>query len=133
MRICGLHLVESDDAETGIVGIGRIGERDGERPDGPGDEALAASRVGDAIGPFAALARGLLVDVPGELVEELVLDDAFVEFRILAPAALARIFAEEFALRNRSSAESVGFDNVGAGLKEAPMDIADHGGLRERE
>jgi len=27
--------------------------------------------VGDAVGPFAALTRGLLVDLPGEVAEEL--------------------------------------------------------------
>ena len=44
LRVGGLHLVEGDDAEAGIVGVGRVGERDGERPDGAGDEALAAGR-----------------------------------------------------------------------------------------
>ena len=44
MRVGGLHLVEGDDAKAGIVGVGRVGERDGERADGAGDEALTAGR-----------------------------------------------------------------------------------------
>jgi hypothetical protein len=51
----GLDLVEGDDAEAGVIGVGRVGEGDGERADGAGDEALAAGRVGDAVGPLAAL------------------------------------------------------------------------------
>ena len=74
-----LDLVEGDDAEAGVVGVGRVRERDRQRPDGARDEARAAVGVGDAVGPFAALARRLLVDLPGEVVEELVLDDLLVE------------------------------------------------------
>ena len=44
-RVGGLHLIEGDDAEAGIVGIGRVRERDGQRADGAGDEALAAGFV----------------------------------------------------------------------------------------
>ena len=62
----GLYLVEGDDAEAGIVGVGRVGERDGQRPDGPGDKALTPGFIGDAIGPFAALLGGCLVDLPGQ-------------------------------------------------------------------
>ena len=40
LRVGRLDLVEGDDAEAGVVGVGRVGERDGERPDGAGDEAL---------------------------------------------------------------------------------------------
>ena len=36
------HLVEGDDAEAGVVGVGRDGERDGQRADGAGDVAFAA-------------------------------------------------------------------------------------------
>ena len=59
MGVGGLDLVEGNDAEAGIVGIGRIGERDGERADGAGDKALAAGGVGYPVGPLAALAGGL--------------------------------------------------------------------------
>jgi hypothetical protein len=44
LHVGGLDLVEGDDAEAGVVGVGRVGERDGERADGAGDEALAAGR-----------------------------------------------------------------------------------------
>src|ERR1700689_943727 len=47
-----------------IVGIGRIGERDGQRPDSPGDEPRKPGFIGDAIGPFAALPRRGLIDLP---------------------------------------------------------------------
>ena len=59
LRVGGLHLVEGDHAEAGIVGIGRVRERHGQRPDRSGDEALASGRVRDAVGPFAALPRRL--------------------------------------------------------------------------
>ena len=62
----GLDLIEGDDAEACVVGVGRVREGDGQRADGAGDETLAAGCVADAIGPFAALLRGLLVDLPGE-------------------------------------------------------------------
>ncbi len=42
LRVGGLHLVEGDHAEAGIVGVGRVRERDGQRADGAGHEALAA-------------------------------------------------------------------------------------------
>jgi hypothetical protein len=95
--------------------------------------ALPAGCGRDAVGPFAALAGGLLVDLPGEVAEELVVDDLLVEGGIFAAAELARIVDEELALRNARRAEGVGFNNVGAGFEEPAMDIADHLRLRERE
>jgi hypothetical protein len=53
-----LHLVERDDAEARVVGVRRVGERNGQRPNGPGDEARLAVLVRDAVGPLAALLRG---------------------------------------------------------------------------
>ena len=77
--------------------------------------------------------RGLLVDLPGEIVEELVVDDLLIERRIFAAAVLARVVDEELALRDAGGAEGVGLDDVRAGLEKAAMDVADHLGLRERE
>ena len=128
-----LHLVEGDDAEAGVVGVGRIRQRDRERTDAAGDEALPAVGVADAIGPLAALAGGLLVDLPGQALQERVLDDLLVEGRVLAAAVLARIVDEELALGDAGRAEGVGLDDVGAGLEEAPVDVADHLRLRQRE
>ena len=45
LHVGGFHLIEGDHAEAGIVGIGRVRKRDGQRPDGPGDEALTAGFV----------------------------------------------------------------------------------------
>ena len=120
----GLDLVEGDDAEAGVVGVGRVGEGDGEGADGSGDEAGAAGRGGDAVGSLAALAGGLLVDLPGEGVEEWVVDDLLVEGGVFAAAGLAGVVDEEFALGDAGGAEGVGLDDVGAGLEEAAMDVA---------
>ena len=129
----GLHLIERDHAEAGVVGVGRVRERDRQRPDRAGDEARPPVGVGDAVGPLAALARRLLVDLPGEVVEERVVDDLLVERRVLAAAVLARIVDEELALRDAGRAEGVGLDDVRAGLEEAAVDVADHLRLRQRE
>ena len=75
----------------------------------------------------------MLVDVPGEVVERRVFDDLLVELGIFAAAVLARIVDEELALRDAGGAEGVGLDDVGAGLEEAAMDVADHLRLGERE
>ncbi len=100
----------------------------------PGDEALACpSALRDAVRPLAALPRGLLVDLPGQVVEERVVDDLLVERRVLAPAVLARIVDEELALPDAGRAEGVRLDDVRAGFEEAPVDVADHLRLRERE
>ena len=133
LGVGGLDLVEGDDAEAGVVGVGRVRERDGERADGSGDEALAAGLVADAVGPFAALPRGLLVDLPGEVAEHGVVDDLLVELGVFAAAVLAGVVDEELALGDAGGAEGVGLDDVGAGLEEAAMDVADHLRLGEGE
>ena len=99
----------------------------------PATKRCRPSALRDAVGPLAALARRLLVDLPGEVVEERVLDDLLVERRVLAAAVLARIVDEELALRDAGRAEGVGLDDVGAGLEKAAVDVADHLRLRERE
>ena len=129
--VVGLHLVEGDDAEAGVVGVGRIGERDGQRPDGAGDVAAAAGGVGDAVSPLAALAGGLEIDVVGQFLQELVLDDGLVERRVLATALLARVLDEELALPDARGRKGIGLDDVRAGLEEAAVDIADFIGAGE--
>ncbi len=133
LRVGGLHLVEGDDAEAGIVGVGRVGERDGERADGAGDEALAAGRRWRRGRPTRGTAARSVVDLPGEIVERRVVDDLLVELGVFAAAVLARIVDEELALRDAGGAEGVGLDDVGAGLEKAAMDVADHLRLGERE
>ena len=133
MGVGGLHLIEGDDAEAGVVGIGRVGERDRQRPDGSGYEALTTCVVGDAIGPLAALLRRFFVDLPGEVVEHRVFDDLLVEGGVFAAAVLARVVDEEFALGDAGGAEGVGLDDVCAGFEEAAMNVADHLRLREGE
>src|SRR5690606_16334188 len=97
------------------------------------DEALFAVFVRDAVGPLAALAGGGLVDLPRQLVEELVLDDFLVESRILAATVLPRIVHKEFALADAGRGKSVRLNDVRAGFEETPVDVADHVRLRERE
>ena len=46
---------------------------------------------------------------------------------------LARVVDKELALGDAGGAEGIGLDDVRAGFKEATMDVADHGGLGERE
>jgi hypothetical protein len=70
-----LHLVEGHHAEARVVGVGGVGERDRQRPDGACHEATPPVGAGHAVGPLAALPRGLLVDLPGERLEEGVIDD----------------------------------------------------------
>ena len=115
MGVGGLDLVEGDDAEAGIVGVRRVGERDGERADGSGDEALATGVVADPVGERAALAGGGLVDVPGKLVEEWVFEDALVELGVFSAAVFARVVDEEFRLRDGGRAKGICFENVRAG------------------
>jgi hypothetical protein len=128
-----LHLIERHHAEARVIGVRRVRERDGQRPDGPGDEALFAVLVRDAVGPFTALARGGFVDLPSEVVEKWILDDLLVERRIFAPAMLARVVHEELALTNARGGEGVGLDDVRAGFEEAPVNVANHRWLRDRE
>ena len=133
LDVGGLHLIERDHPEAGIVGIRRVRERDRQRPDRAGDEARRAGRVRHPVGPFPALPRRLLVDLPGQAVEERIVDDLLVERRILPAAVLARIVDEELALGDAGGAEGVGLDDVRAGLEEAAMDVADHRRLGQRE
>lgn len=133
MRVGLLDLIEGDHAEAGVVGIGRVGKRDGERPDGTGYKTLASGLGAYAVSPIAALAGGLLVDFPGEVIEEWILDDLLVERRIFAAAFLAGVVDKELALGDAGGAEGVGLDDVGASLKKAAVNVADHLGLGERE
>ena len=130
--VVGLDLIKGDNAEAGVVGVGGVGERDGERPDGSGDVAATTGGVGDAVGPFAALAGGLEVDVVGEFLEELVLDDGLVKGRVFAAAVLARVLDEELALADAGGGERVGFYNVGSGFEEPAMDVSDLARAGER-
>ena len=130
--IVGFALIEGDDAETGIVRVGRDGERNGERADGTRDIAAAAGGVRDAVGPFATFTGRGVVDVAGQFLQELVLDDGLVERGILAATVFARIRDEELALADGGGGKGVGLDDVRAGLEEAPVDVADLGGPGER-
>src|SRR6202012_5792748 len=91
--VCRLDLVEGDDAEAGVVGVGRVGEGDGEGADGSRYEALPGwfSRnrgICGAVGFDAALAGGGLIDLPGEAAEGWVFDDLLVEVGVLAATVL---------------------------------------------
>ena len=44
LHVGGLHLIEGDHAEAGVVGVGRVRERHGQRPDRAGHEPRAAGR-----------------------------------------------------------------------------------------
>ena len=123
--VVGLDLIEGDNTKTGVVGVGGVGERYGERPDGASDVAAAAGGVGDAVGPLAALARRLEVDVVGELLEELIFDHALVKRRILAATVFTRVLDEELALADAGGGKCVGLDDVRAGLEKTAVDVAD--------
>ena len=123
--VVGFALVEGDDAEAGVVGVRGVRERYRQRPDGAGDVAAATGGGMRAVGADAALAGGVEIDVVRELLEELVLDDLLVERGRLLAAFLAWVFDEEFALPDCGGGEGVGLDDVGAGLEEAPVDVAD--------
>ena len=133
LRVGGLDLIERDHPEARIIGIGRVRERHGQRPDRSRHESLTRGRGPDTIGPFAALPRRLLVDVPSQVVEKRIVDDLLVERGILPAAVLPRIVDKEFALRDAGRAEGVGLDDVRASLEKAAMDVADHLRLRQRE
>src|SRR4030095_5401514 len=83
--------------------------------------------------PLATVGGGLFIGLPRQVIEELVLDDALVEFRILPATTLAGIVHEEFALPDAGRGERVGLDDIRAGFEEAAVDIANHLRLRERE
>ncbi len=129
----GFDLVEGDDAEAGVIRIGRIGEGDGQGSDGSGYEALAAGFVGDAVGPLTALPGGFFVDLPGQAVEERVVDDLLVEGGVFAAAVLAGVFDEEFALGDAGGSKGVGLDDVCPGFEEAAVNVADHVRLGQGE
>jgi hypothetical protein len=78
------------------------------------------------------LARRLFIGLPREIVEKFVFDDALVKRRVFAAAVLARVVQKKFALTDARSGKSVGLDDVRAGFKEAPVDVADHIRLSER-
>ena len=133
LRVGGLDLIEGDHPEARIIGIGRVRERDRQRPDGSRHEPLTRGCGPDTIGPFAALPRRLLVDLPGQAVEKRIVNDLLVELGILPAAVLPRIVHKEFALRDAGRAEGVGLDDVRAGLQKPAMDVADHLRLGQRE
>ena len=85
------------------------------------------------VGPLAAELRGLDVDLAGEVVEERVLEDSLEERGVLAARRFARVLDEELALRDGGGGEGVGLDDVGAGLEEALVDVADDVRPGERE
>ena len=58
-------LIEGDDTESRIVRIRRIGQGDGERPDGTSYESWTSCAGRNAICPFAALNRRGVIDVEG--------------------------------------------------------------------
>src|ERR1700733_5633827 len=133
MGVCRLHLVEGDDAETCILSVGRVRKGDCERPYGSCYKTLTTCIVRDTIGPLAALLRRLLINLPCEIVEHLVIDDLLVESGVFASAMFARVVDEELALGNAGGAEGVGLNNVCAGLEKAAMNVADHLRLGEGE
>ena len=133
LHVGRLHLVESDHAETRIIGIGRVRKRHRQRPDRSRHKPLARGRVPDPIGPFPALPRRLLVDLPRQVAEKRIFNDLLIERGIFPPAMLPRIVHKEFALRDAGRAEGVGLDDVRPGLEKSAMDVADHLRLRQRE
>ena len=118
------HLIKTHHAEARVIGIGRVGERNRERPDRTGDIALAAGVAANGIGPLAAELGRLNIHFPGELVEKRILDDLLEKFRILASAFFARILDEEFALRDAGGGEGVGLADVRARFIESLVDVA---------
>ena len=107
-------LIKGDDPESGVLGIGRVREGDGHGSDGPGDVAFPPGLIADAVAPLAREFGGLVVDLPGEFLEEgIVADLAGEELGVLAADALfARVFDEKFALGKGRAGESVRLDDV---------------------
>ncbi len=133
IQVCLFHLIKSHHAKARVVRVGRVRERHRQRSDGAGHEALPAVLVRNPIRPLATLARRGFVDLPRQIVEELVLDDLLVELGILAPAVLARVVHEELALADAGGGKSVGLNDVRTGFEEAPVDVADHRRLCDGE
>ena len=119
------HLIEIHHAEARVIGIGRVGERNRERPDRAGDIALATGVAANGIGPLAAELGRLDIHFPSELVEKRILDDLLEKFRVLASAFFARVLDEKFALRDAGGGEGVGLADVRAGFIESLVDVAD--------
>ena len=133
LRVSGFDLIESDHPEAWIVGIGRVRERNSQRSDRPRNEPLTRGCAADTIGPFAALPRRLLIDIPSQAAEERIVDDLLVERRILASAVLPRIVDKEFALGDIGGPEGVCLDDVRACFQKPAMDIANRFWLSQRE
>ena len=57
----------------------------------PATKRGRAGFVRDAVGPLAALPGGLLVDFPGEVVEEFVSMTLLIKRRVFASAVFARV------------------------------------------
>ena len=131
VNVSGLHLVKGADAKARVIRVRRVGERHRQRSDGPGHETRTARFVGNAIGPFATLARGLFVDFPCQVVEERILDYALIKRWIFAPAMLARVVHEKFALADAGGGKGVGLDDIGASLQKAAVDVANRARLRQ--
>src|ERR1035437_7021338 len=126
MLVSGSNLIEGDHPEARIIGVRRVRERHGQRPDRTRHKALTSSRRPNTIGPFTALLRRLLVDLPRQAVEHRIVDDLLVELGILPATVLSRIFHKEFALGDAGRAESIGLADVRAGFEKPAMDIADN-------
>ena len=127
-------LIEGDGAKGGVIGIDDVGEGHGEGADGTGDVALASGFVADAVGFLFGEFDGLNVQLADEILKHLVIDDFTVEeFRVFFAAGLAGVLDEEFGLGEDGSGEGVGFADVGSGLVEALVDVADDIGAGEGE
>src|SRR5262252_8139815 len=74
-----------------------------------------------------------LVDLPGEVPQERVVDNPLVELRILAAAVFAWVVHKELTLHNTGRAERIRLDNVGTCLQKPAMNVANHLWLRQRE
>ena len=129
----GFDLIEGDHPKARIVGIGRVRKRDSQRPDRPSYEPLTRGCTGNSIGPFAALPRRLLIDIPREITQKRVFDDLLIERRVLPAAPLPRIFDKEFALRDAGCPEGIRLDDVRPCLEKSAMNIANHLWLGQRE
>ena len=84
----------------------------------------------------AAEFGGLDIEAPDEVADFGIVDDfAVEEFGILAGtvAGFARVFHEEFGLREGGSGEGVGFDDVTAGFVKALVNVGDDIGAGEGE
>ncbi len=127
MFVSRLHLVERDVAEAQVAQVRELRERHRERPDGAGDIAFAIRLLADDVSPFAALLCRLEIDLPGEVVEELVLDDALKKLRVLFA------LPEELRLRDARAGKGVRLNDIRSGFEEPAVDVLDDIGPRQRE